>query len=363
MNGPEASSCRENSFDIIRLFAAACVLLSHQVGMAGLPEPALGPLAISLSSVGLYIFFALSGYLVFQSLKRDPRPGRFIAARVLRIYPAFLVNLAFCVVLGALITTATQQQFWTSTKTWAYIYYNAPILTVPTQFQLPGVLENARWPVVNGSIWTIKYEILCYIALLALSIFVQSQDRWCHSLRVCFLVIAPAYIAYISMHSNPSPQVFFSEYNAFNLLRFAMTFCAGAIYAANEPLGERTRLLFLSVPASLIIFGPSPHFGRAGIILLLTLFVIEIGRSRIFYSEWYRSIGDLSYGVFLYGYPVQNLFMTQFHDGTYIRLILLTAATVIVVVGCAYASWRWVERPILQFKPRSTHQRREDRHR
>ncbi len=342
---------RRNSFDLIRLFAALCVLISHQLGMAGYPEPPLGPLGIALASTGLYIFFALSGYLVCQSWLRAPSTTRFVRARILRIYPAYLANIAFCVVLGAFLTTLPQVEFWHSPATWRFVTLNAPILTVPTQFALPGVFSDARWPIVNGSIWTIKYELVCYLAFLGLMLATRSRSRMGLARNVLALTLAglsAAYIHRISVFPNPEGEAFFGYFNAFNMLRFFMTFGAGALYALSEPLGDRVRLAFLAVPAALILFGPSPEFGRAGIILLLVLFMVELGKSAMFFSDTYRRIGDLSYGTFLYGYPIQNLIVTRFYDGT--NLITVTLATLAGVFTCAWLSWRYIEEPALRLK-------------
>jgi peptidoglycan/LPS O-acetylase OafA/YrhL len=340
---------RRNSFDIIRLFAAFCVFYSHQLAFAGIPEPSLGPLGISLASTGLYIFFALSGYLVFKSIAREDRANHYFRARILRIFPGSFVNVLFCLALGSLITTVSWSDFWNSRETLSYFLHNASIIVTPTQFALPGVLADARWPVVNGSIWTIKYELLCYLALFAffrVARFTNVKPRsFFFGAFVCFLTF---YVYRMSSYPKPEDISFFSDYNAFNTARFSMTFFFGAFLAALEPLSERSRLLAFALPAVLIVFGPSPVFARAGIILLLTLLVIEIGRTPIFFSATYRQLGDLSYGFFLYAYPIQAWVLTKYFDGN--NIVSLTAVCTLLVLGCAWLSWQFVERIALRYK-------------
>ena len=338
-----------NSFDAIRMGAAFCVFYSHELGMAGYVEPPLGPLGITLSSTGLYIFFGLSGYLVFKSLDRDPRVARYLAARALRIFPAWIVCILACAALGACVTSLSGHAFWTDPQTRAFLLHDLPIVTTPTQFYLPGVFASARWSAVNGSIWTVKYELLCYLALLVPYTLIppslMSRRTW---LAVAGLALLVAYVHHITTTPNPVPEVFFSRYNAFNVLRFFMTFAAGALYAASEPLSERARLAALLIPGGLITFGPSPEIARAGIILLLTLIVIELGKSRLLFSRTYRRIGDLSYGTFLYAYPIQNLITTELFDGT--NFALVVALSTAAILCCAFLSWRLIERPALRLK-------------
>jgi peptidoglycan/LPS O-acetylase OafA/YrhL len=340
---------RRNSFDIIRLFAAFCVFYSHQLAFAGIPEPALGPLGISLASTGLYIFFALSGYLVLKSIARDDRANRYFRARILRIFPGAFVNVWFCIAFGSLITAVSWKHFWSSGETLSYFLHNASIIVTPTQFALPGVLADARWPVVNGSIWTIKYELLCYIALFAfyrVARFAKVPLQLClFGVFFCFLTF---YIYRMSWYPKPEGITFFSDYNGFNTARFFMTFFFGALLAALEPLSERSRLFAFALPAVLIAFGPSPVFARAGIILLLTLLVVEIGRTPIFFSATYRRIGDLSYGFFLYAYPVQAWILTKYFNGK--NIVSLTVICTLLILALAWLSWRFVESIALRYK-------------
>jgi peptidoglycan/LPS O-acetylase OafA/YrhL len=347
---------RENSFDLLRLFAAFCVYFSHQMAFLGFEEPALGPLRISLASTGLYIFFALSGYLVFKSLARNSNAQQYFLARVLRIYPGAIANAAFCIVLGACITSLPLSNFLTASQTWFYAFHNISIFITPTEFELPGVLTLARWPAVNGSIWTIKYELLCYVLL-----FFVYRCALIAKLSIRALVGASAfaasclYVLYISTRANPPPETFFTIYNAFNLSRFFMTFLFGAFIAALEPHDAKAKLTFLSIPSALIVFGPSVEFARAGVILMLTYFVIEIGKSRLLYSASYRRLGDLSYGFFLYAYPIQNSINTALSNGS--NFWSLTALTTVLTFASAYLSWQLIEKPCLGFKqPAATSQ-------
>lgn len=355
MDNLDISHQRQNSFNAIRLFAALCVFVSHQFSFLGRNEPALGPLGISLASTGLYIFFALSGYLIAQSLFRNSDVLRFTSARFLRIYPAAVANTLFCVGLGAVITVQPASVYWRSKEVWQYLIHNGSIVLPPTQFSLPGVLETATWPVVNGSIWTLKYELVCYTVLLLLFLACRFRREILRPLiAVCLGVAVVCYIARITYYPNPTGLSFFADYNWFNFIRFIMTFFAGAFLALATKSESRTRYayaLFL-LSACLIVFGPTPEFARGGVILLLVLLVVEVGKRSVFYSSFYQErVGDLSYGTFLYAYPIQNVLVTRYYNGS--NALLISAVCLALTLICAFVSWRLIERPTLSLKDRS----------
>jgi peptidoglycan/LPS O-acetylase OafA/YrhL len=94
-----------NAFDLVRLIAAGLVLWSHQHALMGLPEPSIQALQASVGGLGLYIFFAVSGYLNTLSLAQHRSVRVFLLNRVLRIYPALAACVLFTVILGLFVTT------------------------------------------------------------------------------------------------------------------------------------------------------------------------------------------------------------------------------------------------------------------
>ena len=347
-DGPAAG--RQNSFDALRIAAALCVFFGHQCELAGRPELTLGPLGITLSNIGLFVFFAVSGYLVAQSLAREPRPANFLAARVLRIYPGAAANALFCVALGGAVTTLPPGAFWFDGRTWAYLIHGAAILLPPTRLELPGVFADARWASVDTPIWTLKYELLCYLGLLALGTFSSLLGiRPKRPLIAGAVILLLGYLWRISAGPAPDAEVFYADVNGFNLLRFGMIFCAGALYAAVED--DLSRLRLALVTAALVALAPTPEATRAGLLLLAVPLSIEIGRSPLLFSRRYRAFGDLSYGLYLYSYPMQVLAVTRLPRGFGFwaeTFAALSAAGVLAAL-----SWTFVERPALRLKFRA----------
>ena len=355
--GHPAEPNRRNSFDAVRLVAALSVLLGHQLNIAGytLPgygQPSLGTSGPKLADAGLYVFFALSGYLIHQSLAADPRVGRFLSARVLRIYPGAIVNTLVCIAFGAIITPWPARAFWSDTAPWRFLVHNCLILLVPTQFQLPGVLAESPWPSVNVPIWTLKYEILCYLALLG---FFKVVARTIIARRTALVIVAVALtaaFAYQRAFPSASPPGldtlgWFSDVHA---VRFLAVFSCGAAYAAAEPWSRAGRSVAVAALACALLLDPVAGFRFIASVLTLAFAAIEIGKSRLLFVPLYNRLGDLSYGTYLYAFPIQMLTLSRCLDDH--NFWLLTLVDMALALGCAGLSWRFVERPMLQLKHR-----------
>ncbi len=346
---------RKNSFDAVRLIAACSVLVAHQLNIAGYElqgygQPTLGPFGPKLADAGLYVFFALSGYLVFQSLDADPRLGRFLSARALRIYPGAVVNIVACVVFGAFDTILLPSSYWRDPETWKFLFHNAFILWTPTQFQLPGVMSESRFPSVNVPLWTLKYELLCYGTLLLLykcSVRIRLPTRAVPLLMASIMTAAFVFTRVFPPHDGGGLETL-GSYKAVHVVRFFMVFFFGAAYAACEPWPLRTTAWLSLVLGCLSLVCPFAEVCRAVAILLIGLTAIEIGKSSFFYSECYHKLGDLSYGVYLYAFPVQMLTLGRWINR--VDFCLISVIDVIAITTCALLSWRFVERPALKWK-------------
>ncbi len=165
----------KNNFDLLRLLGACMVFVSHTYFVYGLGSPhllwATGYKSITLGGLGVGIFFAISGYLITQSWCTTPNLRQFIVKRILRIYPALIVCWVFIVVvIGPLATTLEPSVYWS--QFYAGLPRFAGNVLLLMNEKLPGVFtHNFIRSNVNGSIWIIKYEVLCY-ALVAAGVLV-----------------------------------------------------------------------------------------------------------------------------------------------------------------------------------------------
>jgi len=167
----DCSQSRDNNFNLIRMVAAFSVLVSHSFALTGSGEDPVKRLIgmVTLGDVAVDLFFVASGFLVTASLLKRQNGVDFVWARFLRIYPAFWVMLLLTLfVLGPLFTTLPLSDYLTQTSIYVRLAKAATVF-IHTASTLPGVFEGNPLPrAVNGSLWTMPYEVRMY-AILAVT--------------------------------------------------------------------------------------------------------------------------------------------------------------------------------------------------
>ena len=181
---------QKNSFDLLRLFAAVLVLYSHRHVLLGLVELKLFNWT-TLGGAGVSIFFFLSGFLVWSSWVRDPELTRFSIRRSLRIFPALWFVVLFTVlVVGVLLSKLEVSGCFASFETWRYL--STALLVV--RHGLPGVFVDNPYPLaVNGSLWTLPVEFLCYVSVAFIGSISLVQRNWLMAVSLGLAVSAAAF--------------------------------------------------------------------------------------------------------------------------------------------------------------------------
>ena len=312
------------------------VLFSHQFAVLGMVEPPVAP-RVTWGALGVCIFFVVSGFLVTQSWLRDPHVGRFSQRRFLRIWPGLIVAVCLTVlVLGPLVTTLAAADYFRSGDTWRYF----KTLLLNIKYVLPGVFESNPYPRgVNGSLWTIPVEVRWYV-LVALAGVLRLVQRRYLVLGV-FLVMGFYHFVIYRAETNPH-LVFFREYGLF--------FMYGALLQLFHEVWSRRPGRWAVVLIGLALVLDLLGHRYAGIALALPFVVIWIGLKSTPVLCRFGRFGDLSYGIYIYAFPLQQLmvWLTGGRYGYPITFALSAAAT----VACAFVSWHVIENPALSFKPR-----------
>jgi peptidoglycan/LPS O-acetylase OafA/YrhL len=312
----KAATARRNNFHALRLLAALLVVYGHQTadltGTYGLR---------------LVMFFSISGFLVAGSWNSDPHAGRFIVRRFLRIWPAYAALIVICAAGSALFPVPSMpdlsrlasllylSNLWYSGFDWSFF---------------PGPS-----PSMNQSLWMMPFEVNMYIAFAVLAL----AGRKLLALAAAVVLLAALRAPQTEFATGGLLEcwsLFFGGFFAFGVLmrRFAwlrqgrVVMALVALGAVLLGIGERTAgLLFVIPPAAVWIGERSWPVLRSA-----------------------DRFGDLSFGIFLWSWPVQQV--TRLWLDTRTPMLLQLGVVLVQVLAIAWLSWRWIEAPALRRKPR-----------
>lgn len=343
----EATGHRENNFDAIRIIAAAAVIFGHAHPLTGTPD--LVFFGNAIQSFAVKIFFVVSGYLVAISWASDPHHLRYLAKRALRIFPGLLLCLlATVLVLGLAVTTLSVPAYLSNAYTWLYVAYNMALYPA---YGLPGVFADNVYPAaVNGSLWSLPVEFLMYLVFPA--VYALSRAARSNLLLIAFTAAACAVSLYVLRILPPGPPVVFYGSGLASVLDTGPYFFLGALFSMTrlQRMLNPSTALFV-VGAALFLQPASALWSEAVLYLAVPYCVLSCA---IVASPGLRQagrFGDPSYGIYLYGFPLQQM---AGHLLPQAGAVVNTLIALPLAAMAAYASWHLVEKRALAIKPKRT---------
>lgn len=333
---------RNNNFGFLRLLLATLVIVSHspQILDGNKSREILTRFFGTLSSgeLAVYGFFIISGYLVTKSFLQSSSLTFYLEKRILRIFPGFLASFWICVLLIAPFVSAPGTVL--SAKVLIRQLPNSLTLTPPN---VAGVFPGIPRGELNGSMWTIAYEFACYIAaMLAGMVGLYSRRlRAFILIAVSILLFATAFDAIHAFHFLSPTTYVFLVLSA----QFGAVFGVGALYYLYR---DKVRLTSRgALVSALLLFCLlfSMRWAEMAVAVfggyLIFYIAFELPELRI--SKLINKV-DLSYGVYLYAWPIASVIAWNFRS---INAWLLSAITLACSVPLAYLSWVFVEKPSL----------------
>ena len=329
----------QNTFTLLRIAAAFLVFYGHGYILFGKPGPdSILFHAVSPGALGVSIFFSISGYLIAASWDRDGNAWRFFLKRALRIFPALIVVVGisvFC--LGFALTTLEAKKYFLNGDTFKYLL-NIPL---KAHFSLPGVFEHNPYPnVINGSLWSLFPEALMYVLIFVAGIFEKSLVFTCSMTLIFF------FGWYFWASKLAEPIVFWGT-DVKYIFMYGCYFWMGALL-------WRTRFLALltskkgSLPLIACVFFYALIFNASILPFVLPVFIISIALINIRYTRIINA-NDISYGIYLYAFPVQQTVIYLYPAIPFSLYMLLCAGCIVI---CSLISWHLLEKKVLRLKPK-----------
>lgn len=319
---------RANGFDGLRLLLALGIVVFHCYTLAtGAATGMFWPIETAARLI-LPAFFVLSGYLVASSLARCGTMREFLLLRLLRILPALAaITIASALLIGPLLTTRDLGVYFSDPRVPAYLQN---ILGLQ-RFDLPGVFEaNPRAAIVNGSLWTIQLEMVCYGLLAMLSLLSRGRLPGLLLMLWGALLLFP-HIPFLGLALAWLPAK-----------DLVLGFAAGALLYRYS---GRVVLYPLAGAISLLLAFCLAHAGYPALAVLpLAYGVIWLALRRI---PAFLTRADYSYGLYLAAYPLQQAVIHLFPGIAWWGVLTLALPLALL---CAALLWHGVERPLLARK-------------
>ena len=334
---------RVNNFNLLRFVAASMVLFSHCYPLTG--NISDEPLAVAsagltdVATIGVTIFFAISGFLIAQSVTRSASMVAFIRSRALRLVPALALSTAFCVfVLGPIATELPRSAYWTDPQTWRYLSHT--VLLDP-QLDLPGVFRHNPYPAqaVNGSLWTIPIEVWCYAAIGGAALLGLVKRRWTFDLLIIAAIVGFAQFEPFVRQHVPSGHAYTTPYLIAVFFFGAWCFLHRAFIPVLLPVAA-----IAVVAALMLLKSPLAMYAFYGGVAYLSLVFAYNPRLRV---GCFLHLGDYSYGIYVFAFPVQQFLVWLLPTSSPWMLFATAFPTTLVL---AMISWHLVERPALMLK-------------
>lgn len=347
---------RANAIGLLRLVFAALVVLDHCFPLAGHGVDPLWHFSHgqeSLGGIAVGGFFVLSGFLITRSAERTPLP-RYLWHRVLRIFPGFLVCLTVTAFGFAAVAwwheRGSIDGFLTSVPAESpqrYVRMNA-LLTMK-QYNVDGLLASTPYAgsgypqAFDGSLWTLVYEFKCYLLIGALAVggVLRRARPVVMALTAGVFVVVLLQSAGVTAVAGFVPQIG----GAPSFARFTLYFLLGALFhlfRGRVPLDDRLGVLALATSVLTLHEGGWVAVGTVAFAYTTLWAAVRIPAQRL------GTTRDFSYGLYIYGFPVQQLLAEygfQRHGLASYLLVSLAGAGALAV-----ASWYCVESPALRLK-------------
>jgi peptidoglycan/LPS O-acetylase OafA/YrhL len=341
----QAFDPRANALNAWRLGLALAVIVWHSLVLTGRPLP---PFALHQFATQDFVdgFFAISGFLIPASWLSNPRLRNYALARGLRILPGMwvcLVVTAFVIApIGIAIQGGSAAKLLTSGGPLRFVVRNSAVAYV--QFDIAGTPTGVPFPGMwNGSLWTLQYEVLLYIAVAVLGLVTILGRRW------LFPVAFTLALVWSTLDPCPLDGGTVAERTA----RLAVMFAAGGLmHRFRDVIPARWSLVAVGAAIVLAANALLPDYRLVGAIPLA---YTVIASGALIHNQRLNLRTDLSYGTYIYACPVQQVLVIAGLGSlnTWVFAIIATAVT----LPFAAMSWFLIEKPAMRLKSRITGKR------
>lgn len=329
---------RENAFNIWRYYLAMVVFCAHYSILTGTTSFNW----ITSSGEAVAGFFCLSGFMVSMSYLRHPGLKSYSVRRLRRILPPYLLIVLLCAFGGAAISSYTPDAYFSHAGWWRYMAANLSFMNFLGP-SLPGVFEQNAITAVNGSLWTLKIELLLYASIpLTFILFHRYRKTTVLIAIFAFSIAYKEIFAALARHSGSAIYTIMERQVGSQFIYF---YAGTAILLYFDQLQGRWKWPLIILTLTLYIAGQQlPGYDYIAPFVMALLIILSAYAVRL--PALLHKLPNLSYGIYLFHYPViqtvNSFGLPQRNVTSAFSLSLL------ITVALAWASWQWVEQPVIK---------------
>ena len=330
-------SNRSNNLSIVRTIAAISVVFCHALVLDdGKTYDVLGLFNSGLfGQLAVAVFFGLSGFLITQSYEKSKSPSKFMEARVLRIFPGLIYTTVLTILLVCL--------FGNKMPGFRYageFFYKSLKMSLDS---MGDYFISNPFNAVNGSLWTLETEFKYYIVTMGLGWIGLSSRRY-------WLLLLAAVVSILYAQGNVIGSVFFDYVLGVGPTAGEAYLNLAACFFFGMMAFHFKEYVPISIVVAVVLLSANWFFSNWALqSLTWTYAAFVVGFHPKLYISRLRDIDDLSYGIYITSFPIQQLLVMNFSGLKGYSLFFVSLALTIIA---SWISWRYVEERALQYRGR-----------
>lgn len=338
---------KNNNFDFLRFFFASLVFYVHSYAIYTGKAPfdfsgefifILSKSQIDGGELAVNMFFLISGFLITMSWIKNPDTFGYFLKRIFRIFPGLIGLFIFVLfIIGPIISPNTSD--YISSLSVNLILKDLVQMNISKE-TANFIFDNLPLQAINGSLWTLKYEFYAYILVAVLGISKILNVKVIASSLVFFFVV------YMGQNMGILELT-----RAVQIPRLMTYFMLGALFflLRDKILLNKSISLIMIV---ILVCSIWLNIAEVGMVFAISYLVFVFAYSPHIKLNNFSRYGDLSYGMYIYAFPIQQSILSLFR---YIGFELYMLITFLITIFFAYISWRLIEEPSLHFAHSKRH--------
>ena len=344
---------KNNNMGTLHMIGALFVMLGHQSALLGVSTPVI--LGNPIQSIGVKLIFLISGYLITRSIWNIHGGGRveiskiYLFKRIGRIYPEYIVCLLFSVlIIGPLCTELAVKDYFGNYNIWLYFINN---IRLCISYGLPEVFMNNPYVgAVNGSLWTIPVEIMLYIILWIIVIIPNNKKVSRHLYLVVSVLAICGLLIRIQFYQYNRAIIYGTDWlQALDIMPYFIIGGLFYLYDLKKYVNIQLAAVGLFVFCGVTL--ESRFINELICMVVLSNFVMAVSLDEKQELKIRRINCECAYGMYLYGFVVQQFLISKIYVEKQIHLnwLLLFVISVICTYFLALLSNWLIYKPVKNF--------------